>query len=131
MISVFCAAGMALKRREIRSGTLFAYLALPCQRASSIRPTAYASLGYVGLRPRSGYAPFGVGATRGKFARSRRSDLVAPFASKTRRFFWPTPPRQDLWLRTKASPTAPSLPLLTRENPPFAPFIAKLMPNMS
>ena len=36
--------------------------------ASSIRPTAYASLGYVVLWPRSGYAPFGVGATRGKFA---------------------------------------------------------------
>ena len=33
--------GVALKRREIRAGTLFAYLALPCQRASSIRPTAY------------------------------------------------------------------------------------------
>jgi hypothetical protein len=42
----------------------FAYLALPCQRASSIRPTAYASLGYVGLRPRSGYAPFDMGDLR-------------------------------------------------------------------
>jgi hypothetical protein len=58
-----------------------------------------------------------------KFARSRRSDLDAPFASKTRRFFWPTPPRQDHWLRTKASPTAPSLPLLTRENPPLRAFL--------
>ena len=130
--------------------TLLAYLALPCQRASSIRPTAYASLGYAGLRPRSGYAPFGIGAARreirsgtlltcsslalsicvvyspnslrcarlcrpsasirvgtanigaarGKFARSRRSDLDAPFALKTRSFFRPTPPRQYLWLHT-------------------------------
>ena len=39
-------------------------LYMPCQRASSIRPTAYASLGYVGLRPRFGYAPFSIGATR-------------------------------------------------------------------
>ena len=37
---------------------------MPCQRASSIRPTAYASLGYVGLRPRSGYAPFDMGDLR-------------------------------------------------------------------
>ena len=142
--------------------------------ASSICSTAYASLGYVGLRPRSGYAPFGIGATRGKFARihslpvlsslalstcvvyspnglrfarlcrpsasiriytfwrrrlsggkfarSRRSDLDAPFALKTRSCFRPTPPRQDPWLRTKVSPTAPSLPLLTRENPPLRAF---------
>ena len=41
-----------------------------------------------------------IGATRGKFARSRRSDFVAPLALKTRSFFWPTPPRQYLWLRT-------------------------------
>ena len=52
-------------QREIRSGTSLTCLALPCQRASSIRPTAYASLGYVGLRPRSGYAPF----DKGRFAR--------------------------------------------------------------
>ena len=41
-----------------------------------------------------------IGAARGKFARSRRSDFVAPLALKTRNYFWPTPPRQDLWLRT-------------------------------
>ena len=55
----------------------------------------------------------------GKVARSRRSDFVAPLALKTRSFFWPNPLRQNLWLRTEASPTATSLPLLTRENPPL------------
>ena len=114
--------GVGATRGKFARVRYLSRLAVPCQRASSIRPTAYASLGYVGLRPRFGYAPFGVGATRGKFARSRRSDLDAPFALKTRSFFWPTPPRQDLWLRTKVSPTAPSLPLLTRENPPLRAF---------
>ena len=97
----------------------------PClvnvRRLFAQRPTLRSAMSAFGLDPgthREYRRLSGV-----KFARSRRSDLDAPFASKTRSFFWPTPPRQYHWLRTKASPTAPSLPLLTRENPPLRAFL--------